>query len=62
MNDLIFFLISIAGYMFIWAAADVHRGPESKIEAFDRYFFLQLFLIIVGMALIDFADHLTEAL
>jgi hypothetical protein len=52
MNEFLVFLIQIFGYMLIFAAMDVHRDEESKIYMFDKYWFLQLFLVIIGIEII----------
>lgn len=53
MNEVFSFLAIVVGFIFLWAAADVHRGPESKICFLDKYWWLQLLLILIGVSIIQ---------
>lgn len=48
--NLIFYII---GYLFIYAGADVGRKPDSIIKSGSKDWWLQLFLIIIGVFIIN---------
>lgn len=48
--NLIFYII---GYLFIYAGADVGRKPDSIIKSGSKDWWLQLFLIIIGVTIIN---------
>lgn len=49
------FIIEVLGYMCLWAAGDVWRYGESKIQFLSGKWFVQLMLIVGGVAIINAA-------
>ncbi len=41
-------IIHIVGFILLWFATDVGRGPESKIEFFSGKWWLILVLLVIG--------------
>lgn len=46
-------LIQLLGYFLIWVATDIKRDEDSKINLFDKYWFIQLILIVFGVLLVS---------
>jgi hypothetical protein len=42
-------IINIVGFILLWAASDIGRGPESKIRMFSPNWWIILVLITAGV-------------
>lgn len=43
------YVINIVGFLLLWSATDVGRGPESKVKMFSGNWWLMLGLITLGV-------------
>ena len=46
-------IVELIGFMLFWAACDVKRNEDTKIEIFSKEFFIQMILISIGGFLIN---------
>jgi hypothetical protein len=52
MNEFWNFFILLIGYYLIFSAMDIHRNEESRIYLFDKYWWSQIIMVIVGVEII----------
>jgi hypothetical protein len=44
-------LVTILGFVFLFAACDVGRGPDSKVKRYGKLWLIQMVLITLGVFL-----------
>lgn len=44
-------IINIIGFILIWVASDIGRGPESRVKMFTGNWFIIFILITIGVLL-----------
>lgn len=52
------FFISLIGYFIIFVAADINRKECCKIKIFSFYWFLQVFLVLIGVTIIFYFSNI----
>lgn len=45
------FIIQFIGYMLLWAATDIGRGPESEVKIFSGDWWIVCGLIAIGVVI-----------
>lgn len=48
------FLLFIIGYVFLYAACDLYRKEDSKIQFLSKEWFIQVLLVTIGGSILVF--------